>query len=216
MARLNTKTSATPQSRATTVDTLYRDPTPADPSTRTRQSTYSVMSPRSSVHSDKENDVPESRQSTPQLHAKRKSALGRRARLPTPDSGEPANSSKRQKVHSALMSRSIPEISDQDMGVFEDEEDAEDDVDAAGLPTPTDAQIDDFASQEDDDQTERGLHTPEPADEDDEDDEDNDPALRNYNPNQKPEKRRQIRASYRTLQREIDGNMPPLTSFYSH
>jgi hypothetical protein len=88
MARLNTHLSATPQqqTRASTVDSLYRDPSLAPRDDHdARTSSYSVLSPSASMHSDKENDQPHTRQNTPRP-AKR-ALQGASARMPTPDSG---------------------------------------------------------------------------------------------------------------------------------
>ena len=209
MARLNTHTSATPQSRATTVDTLYRDPTPAGASSRARQSTtYSVMSPGPSIYSDKENEAPESRENTPQSRIKRKVMAGPQARLPTPDSAESANPNKRRRVSNELMSRSnFQDRSDAEAGLDEEDEeeevegDEDDDIDQ-GLPTPVDAQMDEFESQGSDEAEENSAGVGHAGN-----DNDDDPVLRYYNPHQDPEKRRQIRTSYRTLQREVDGEL---------
>lgn len=210
MARINTHPSATPQSRATTADTLYRDPTPAGASSRARQSTtYSVISPAPSIYSDKENDAPESRQDTPKSRTKRKAMAGPGARLITPDSAESANPTKRRRVNGELMSKSnFQSRSDAEAGVYEDddeeevENDEDDDIDQ-GLPTPSDGQIDEFGSQRSDEAEESSAGSENAGNGNDNDDDD--PVLRYYNPHQNPEKRRQIRTSYRTLQREIDG-----------
>lgn len=87
------------------------------------------------------------------------------------------------------------------MGIYDDEQNGEDEEDASqSLPTPIEAETDGNESQEEEEETEGRLPTPANAE-----DEDEDPALRHYNPQQNPAKRRQIRTSYRTLQRELDG-----------
>ncbi|KAJ4355771.1 uncharacterized protein N0V89_003791 [Didymosphaeria variabile] len=211
MARLNTHTSATPmQSRATTVDTLYRDPTPAGRGSTARNSSYSVMSPALSQSSDKENDIPESRQNTPQSRSKRSLMAGTRAqRLPTPDSASTSNPNKRQRT--TKYDSGISDLrgnGDVNVGIYEDGQDEENEEDDGivqdddeferGLPTPTDVGIEDAEGE--DETEEPGLPRP-----DDEFDDDN-PDLRYYNPQQHPEKRRQIRSGYRTLQRELEDN----------
>lgn len=207
MARLNTHTSATPASRANTVDTLYRDPTPAGQGSTARNSSYSVMSPALSQSSDKENNIPESRQSTPQRSSKRQVMAGTRPqRLPTPDSAPTSNENKRRRT-SKYDSRAsnLRATASDSIGVYEDGEDEEDHDDGIaeeeedfafeqGLPTPSNAGSEDAESEE-----ETGLPTPDDLEDDD------DPALRYYNPQQNPEKRRQIRSNYRTLQRELEG-----------
>jgi hypothetical protein len=87
MARLNTHLSATPrQTRSSTADSLYRDPSVAlQDDNNARTSSYSVLSPSASMNSDKENDQPHTRQSTPRP-AKR-GLRGASVRMPTPDSG---------------------------------------------------------------------------------------------------------------------------------
>jgi hypothetical protein len=205
MARLNTHTSATPlQSRASTVDTLYRDPTPA-----ARTSPYSVLSPALSQSSDKENDLPEPRQTTPPP-AKRGlvAMVGTRAqRLPTPDSASThhANPNKRQRT--TKYDSGASELRGSSVGTYKDApaEDGiaeEDDDFEQSLPTPDDAAI---GHAEGDDKTaEPDLSTP--HDDDEDEDEDDDPDSRYYNPNQPTEQRRQIRSGYRTLARDLEGN----------
>jgi hypothetical protein len=100
MARLNTHPSATPQqTRSSTVDTLYRDPSVA-PRTESnvRTSSYSVLSPTRSMNSDKENEQPGTRENTPR-RGKARGLRGTSARMPTPDSGSTAgNGSKRRRT----------------------------------------------------------------------------------------------------------------------
>ncbi|OAF99449.1 Nse4-domain-containing protein [Paraphaeosphaeria sporulosa] len=204
MARLNTHTSATPlRSRATTVDTLYRDPTPAGRGSTARTSSYSVMSPALSQSSDKENDIPESRQNTPSPASKRGSMAGTRAqRLPTPDSASTSNPNKRLRTSKYDSANSeLRGSAAAGIGIYEDgqenEEDAEEEDDfEQALPTPTDAELEDADGQDETEDPEL------PAPEDDDDD----PDMRYYNPQQDPRKRRQIRSNYRNLQRELEDN----------
>ncbi|KAF2715539.1 Nse4-domain-containing protein [Pleomassaria siparia CBS 279.74] len=129
MARLNTHLSATPQpqpGRSSTVDSLYRDPTPQSRlrASTARESSYSVMSP---VHSsDKENDEPESRDNTPHPPTK---GLGHRQmatpRLPTPSSGASSggHASKRRRTDDYSVARSANIFIDEDAAEMDDEED---------------------------------------------------------------------------------------------
>lgn len=100
MARLNTHLSATPQqTRSSTVNSLYRDPSVAPRNDSNAQpASYSVLSPSASQNSDKENDQPPSRVNTPRP-AKR-GLRGASARMPTPDTGSKAsgNGSKRRRT----------------------------------------------------------------------------------------------------------------------
>jgi hypothetical protein len=174
MARLNTHLSATPQqTRSSTVDSLYRDPSVAPRNdSNARPSSYSVLSPSASMNSDKENDGPSSRDSTPRP-AKR-GLRGDSARMPTPDSGSTgaASGSKRRRTGTYSAGRSA---------IYQDEPEGEqDDVD-------------------EDDEEDRDEATPAPTDEDEEG------ALRFYNPNQNPEKRRRVRATMRDHHRMVDG-----------
>ncbi|KAF2742848.1 Nse4-domain-containing protein [Sporormia fimetaria CBS 119925] len=126
MARLNTHLSATPQlpvGRASTVDSLYREPTP-------RQSTYSVLSPTRSA-SDKENEEPDSREGTPRPMRKRPMADQSSARMPTPSTAV-SESRKRQRTDDESVASS--------MHIFEDGEDStppdvNEDVDETGSNT---------------------------------------------------------------------------------
>jgi hypothetical protein len=143
MARLNTRTSATPASRAGTVDSLYRDPTPASRLISTaRQSSYSVLSPGiSSQNSDKENDIPASREATPRAKTKGLAAPSRRTqRLMTPDSGN-GNANKRRRTG-----------------------DYEQDDEASGVPVFEDHEDEPSASEEPSDEQSQRPPTP---DEDD-------------------------------------------------
>ncbi|KAF2028215.1 Nse4-domain-containing protein [Setomelanomma holmii] len=101
MARLNTHLSATPQqTRSSTVDSLYRDPSLAPRNeSNARTSSYSVMSPSASMNSDKENEQPKTRENTPQP-SKRRGLRGASARIPTPDTGSTTgtNGSKRRRT----------------------------------------------------------------------------------------------------------------------
>jgi hypothetical protein len=127
MARINTHLSATPQTRASTVDTLYRDPSvaPQDEATA-RTSSYSVMSPSASMASDKENEQPRTRDNTPQP-TKGRGLRAASARMPTPDSSSTAGShaSKRRRIGGYNLGGS--EIF-QDEAEEDGDEEAEDDV----------------------------------------------------------------------------------------
>jgi hypothetical protein len=126
MARLNTHLSATPQqTRSSTVDMLYRDPSVA-PRTESnaRTSSYSVLSPTRSMNSDKENEQPETRANTPRL-GKARGLRGTSARMPTPDSGSAAGAgSKRRRTDSYSMERSQVYEDGQEDGGANDDEDA--------------------------------------------------------------------------------------------
>ncbi|KAJ4298280.1 hypothetical protein N0V90_006180 [Kalmusia sp. IMI 367209] len=188
MARLNTRTSATPlPSRASTTDSLYRDPTPIDrPHGRStaRQSSYPVMSPMLSMNSDKENDLPISRATTPQPHRRVKGMVNKGVqRPPTPDSGSTSSrdANKRRRTDNySMVASDLQGGEDEDIAVYDDGNDdgGRDEIEE-GLPSPGD-------------------------DRDDDDDEDE--ASRYYDPHQNPEKRRQVRAGFRNLQRELDDN----------
>lgn len=211
MARLNTRPSATPlQSRATTVDALYRDPTPAGRASTARNSSYSVLSHALSQSSDKENDIPESRQNTPPPASKRGFMAGTRAqRLPTPDSAEPSNPNKRRrttKYDSASSElRGVPPAG---VSIYEDTQDGpeeDDDDDEEGYDDDANLEEEEEDANfdfEEDDVSAQALPTPTDAPEDDDDD----PDMRYYNPQQDPRKRRQIRSNFRNLQRELEGN----------
>ncbi|KAL6705444.1 hypothetical protein ACN47E_006709 [Coniothyrium glycines] len=184
MARLNTRLSSTPhQTRSSTVDSLYRDPSVAPRNASdARASTYSVMSPTASQHSDKEND-PLTRQNTPQP-AKRKGLQGRgsTARMPTPDSASTTggNSNKRRRTGDynrpgAHIYEDEPEHG-HDSGPEEDDDDEDENEDEEG-PAQQQAVPDD-----------------------------EEPNLRFYNPNQDPDQRRRLRASMRDHQRMVDDN----------
>lgn len=124
MARLNTHLSATPQpqtGRSSTVDSLYRDPTPlprASSVTRSaaRESMYSTMSPARSFGSDKENDVPRSRDNTPKPVSKGKRPMAPPVHPPTPpsDSTSSRHGNKRRRTDE----HSIPDS----VWVYEDED----------------------------------------------------------------------------------------------
>ena len=131
MARLNTHLSATPQqTRSSTVDTLYRDPSVAPrTASNVRTSSYSVLSPTRSLNSDKENEQPETRENTPR-RGKARGLRGTSARMPTPDSGSTAgNGSKRRRTDNYSMGQS--QIYEDDEG-----EDGENDDDDA-VETPS-------------------------------------------------------------------------------
>jgi hypothetical protein len=177
MARLNTHASVTPrQTRSTTVDSLYRDPSVAPRNeNNARTSSYSVMSPVASMNSsDKENDEPRTRENTPRP-AKGRGLRGASARMPTPDSGSAAagNSNKRRRTGDYSLGTTE---------IFEDEPEDED------------------AEEEDDDTEELDEDaTPGQAEEDDHG------FSKAYNPNQDPDERRRLRANIRDNQRMVDG-----------
>ncbi len=136
MARLNTHLSATPQTRASTVDSLYRDPSVAprnDGNARTES--YSVLSPTRSMNSDKENEQPETRENTP----RRGKAGGLRSasvRMPTPDSGSTTgNGGKRRRTDNYTMTQS--QIHEDGSGEHEEEdEEDEEEVETPSQPPP--------------------------------------------------------------------------------
>lgn len=134
MARLNTHPSATPQTRASTVDSLYRDPSVA-PRTdgNARTSSYSVLSPTRSMNSDKENEQPETRDNTP----RRGKASGLRSasvRMPTPDSGSTSgNGGKRRRTDNYNMADS--QSHEHAHGNQDEEQDDDDDDEQAETPS---------------------------------------------------------------------------------
>ncbi|KAH3907943.1 hypothetical protein HBH56_183190 [Parastagonospora nodorum] len=131
MARLNTHLSATPQqTRSSTVDSLYRDPSAAPRNeSNARTSSYSVLSPSTSMNSDKENDEPQSRENTPRP-AKR-GLRGASARMPTPDTGSTGSGTGNKR-------RRTGRHSSTGVDVFQDgSEEEDDDDDPEEDPTPT-------------------------------------------------------------------------------
>ncbi|KAF2993520.1 nuclear protein [Curvularia kusanoi] len=120
MARLNTRLSVTPQTRASTVDSLYRDPSVAPRhGSSARASAYSVLSPSQS--SDKENMDSESRDNTPPP-AKRKGLSNASGRIPTPDTGSTTGSaSKKRRRASAYDANG-------ESGIYEDEDQEDEDA----------------------------------------------------------------------------------------
>jgi hypothetical protein len=118
MARLNTHLSATPQqTRSSTVDSLYRDPSVAPRNeSNARPSSYSVLSPSASQNSDKENDEPQSHENTPRP-AKR-GLRGASARMPTPDTGSTTSGHGNKR-------RRTGEYSGSGVNVYEDEAEEE-------------------------------------------------------------------------------------------
>ncbi|KAF2875218.1 Nse4 C-terminal-domain-containing protein [Massariosphaeria phaeospora] len=185
MARLNTHLSATPQpARSARGDSLYRDPTPSSQlhgaASTVRDSSYSVMSPARSMNSDKENDVPASRDNTPKPKAQgRRTMVAFGSRLPTPSSGSTSGSgNKRRRTDNYDMESSQ---------IFEDHD--------SGVAVQHD--------HDDDDQDEPGQSaTPEGDDEDE--------STRFYDPNQDPETRRKLRANIRNNHREMEENRDEL------
>ncbi|KAL1796540.1 hypothetical protein ACET3X_005080 [Alternaria dauci] len=181
MARLNTHLSATPQTRASTVDSLYRDPSVAPRNDgNARTSSYSVLSPTRSMNSDKENELPETGDKTPR---RGKSAGLRSAsvRMPTPDSGSTSgNGGKRRRTDNYDMADS--QIHDDARGSQDGE--LEEDDDQVETPSQLPSQS-----------------PPEPEEEGN---------LKFYNPNQDPETRRRLRANMREHQRMLDDNRDDL------
>ncbi|KAI1512110.1 Nse4 domain containing protein [Pyrenophora tritici-repentis] len=138
MARLNTHLSATPQTRASTVDSLYRDPSVGPQNgDNERTSSYSVLSPSRS--SDKENKTPGMREKTPR--GKSGGLRGASARMPTPDSGSTSgNGSKRRRTDNY----SLPQSQVYEDGQDEEEQEEEgDDLEAVDTPTQTQPDNDD-------------------------------------------------------------------------
>ncbi|KAF1927324.1 Nse4-domain-containing protein [Didymella exigua CBS 183.55] len=169
MARLNTHPSATPlQTRSSTVDSLYRDPSVAPRNASSaRGTTYSVMSPSQS--SDKENLGSESRESTPQP-AKRKGLGSASGRIPTPDTGSTVGSggNKRQRTGTYDLNGGSE--------IYADEEEE-----------PERAQR-------------RRTATTQPEEEEE------DSQSKLYNPNQDPNKRREVRYQLRENHRQLEDN----------
>lgn len=175
MARLNTHLSATPQARASTVDSLYRDPSVAPRHGSTvRGSTYSVMSPSQS--SDKENMNSGSRDNTPSPTAKRKGLSNASGRIPTPDTGSTSGGGNNKRRRTSAYS------ANGDAGVYEDEGEAEED------------------GEEEDAEAQSSQRHPTTQPEEDEDSQN-----KLYNPNQDPEKRRRVRYQLRDHHRQLDG-----------
>lgn len=121
MARLNTRLSATPlQTRSSTVDSLYRDPSLAPrQDSNVRASPYSVLSPTQFISSDKENEHPETRDNTPK-RSKARGMRGAAARMPTPDSGSMPGSHGNKR-------RRTGEYNMYESEIFEDEPEEEED-----------------------------------------------------------------------------------------
>lgn len=133
MARLNTRLSATPQTRASTVDSLYRDPSVAPRTEQNgRTSSYSVISPTRSMNSDKENESPATRDNTPR-RGKSRGLRVASARMPTPDSGSTeGNGSKRRRTGNYTMSRSQ---------IYDDGQDTDQDDEEDGIDTPSQSHL---------------------------------------------------------------------------
>ncbi|KAF2015401.1 Nse4-domain-containing protein [Aaosphaeria arxii CBS 175.79] len=191
MARLNTRLSSTPQTgRSSTVDSLYRDPTPASHQRvngfngASRLSSYSVVSPAPSSSSDKENNIPDSRENTPKPTQSNRSRLDT-TRLMTPTSGGSSSRShtghgnKRRRTGDYSLEGSSP-------GIYEDEDASEEGDNVNGTPTGDD------------------IHEDEGGDEDDEEN------TKYYDPQQDPELRRQVRANIRKNHREMEDNRDEL------
>ncbi|KAH7112133.1 Nse4 C-terminal-domain-containing protein [Dendryphion nanum] len=200
MARLNTHLSATPQPngrRSTTIDSLYRDPTPSshlNPPSATsaraaRQSSYSVVSPAPSNNSDKENAIPQSRDNTPKPASSRHAGKNgtSRPRLPTPNSGSgtgAGHASKRRRTDTYSAADAFPTDSEDDVGTDENEQ--TNILDDSHVQDDTDATPDTELDEEEDEET------------------------RYYNPQQNPELRRRLRANIRNNHREMEDNRDEL------
>ncbi|KAG9189477.1 hypothetical protein G6011_06345 [Alternaria panax] len=202
MARLNTHLSATPQTRASTVDSLYRDPSVAPRNdSNARTSSYSVLSPTRSMNSDKENEQPETRGNTP----RRGKAGGLRsasARMPTPDSGSTSgNGGKRRRTDNYTMARS--QIREDAHDADEDAEQEDDDEQAKTPSQPPSQPPSQSPSQPPSQSPSQPPSQPLPEPEEEGD-------LRFYNPNQDPEERRRLRANMREHQRMLEDNRDDL------
>lgn len=178
MARLNTCHSATPlQTRSSTVDSLYRDPSVAPRNVSSaRGTTYSVMSPSQS--SDKENMDSESREGTPQP-AKRKGLGSASGRIPTPDTGSTvgSGSNKRRRTDDYDLNGASEVYEDEDEEGDEEEDEEEE---------PEQPQR-------------RRMATTQPEEEDE------DSQSKLYDPNQDPIKRRDVRYQLRENHRQLEG-----------
>ncbi|KAF1847574.1 Nse4-domain-containing protein [Cucurbitaria berberidis CBS 394.84] len=140
MARLNTHPSATPQqqTRSSTIDSLYRAPSAAPRNeSNVRTSSYSVLSPTRSMNSDKENDLPQTRENTPQPH-KVRGRRGASARMPTPDSGSTTgdNGNKRRRTGNYTMPESEIFTDELEAEEQEDEEDEDAEEPSQVQPEP--------------------------------------------------------------------------------
>ncbi|KAF3037456.1 nuclear protein [Didymella heteroderae] len=175
MARLNTHHSPTPlQTRSSTVDSLYRDPSVAPRNANSaRGTTYSVMSPSQS--SDKENVDSESREGTPQP-AKRRGLGSASGRIPTPDTGSTVSSgsNKRRRTDDYDLNGASE--------VYEDEDEEENEEEQPGRPQR------------------RRTTTAQPEEEEE------DSQSKMYNPNQDPNKRREVRYQLRENHRQLEDN----------
>ncbi|KAF2648253.1 Nse4-domain-containing protein [Lophiostoma macrostomum CBS 122681] len=206
MARLNTRTSATPLppgGRSVTVDSLYRDPTPlSQVASRARQSTYSVMSP--ATNSDKENEHPESPGSTPQPPSKSRRPMGAPStRLPTPQSGSSAgNANKRRRTDDYSAADSTAIYADEDEDEDEDE-DAEAELDDA---VQVELDDEDEMDQEEDESEDENASASASASASAAPAVPEDEVTKYYDPDQDPEIRRQLRANIRNHRREIEDN----------
>ncbi|KAH7344350.1 Nse4 C-terminal-domain-containing protein [Pyrenochaeta sp. MPI-SDFR-AT-0127] len=183
MARLNTHPSATPrQTRSSTVDSLYRDPSVAlRNESNARTSTYSVISPSRSMNSDKENEQPETRGNTPRP-TKARGLRGASARIPTPDSGSTAGShgNKRRRTGSYSMTGSE---------IFEDEPEEEEEAESG----QHEGQEDQTQTQPDEDEDEGDLRFYNP----------------NQDPDQRRRLRARMRDHQRTVDENRDEMVKP-------
>lgn len=177
MARLNTHHSATPlQTRSSTVDSLYRDPSVAPRNASSaRGTTYSVMSPSQS--SNKENMDSESRESTPQP-TKRKGLGSASGRIPTPDTGSTTGSAsnKRRRTGNYSLNSGSEIHEDEDEDEEAEDEDEEEQQRPQRRRTATTQ-----AGEEEDSQS------------------------KFYNPNQDPNERREVRYQLRENIRQLEG-----------
>lgn len=188
MARLNTHRSATPQTRASTVDSLYRDPSVAPRNgSAARGSAYSVLSPSQS--SDKENMNSDSRDNTPPP-AKRKGLSNASGRIPTPDTGSTAGSASNKRRRTGAYS------TNGEPAVYEDEEEEDEDEDEDEDEELAEAQG----------RRRQTITQPE---------EEEDIQTTLYNPNQDPEKRRQVRYQLRDHHRQLEGTLFTIQYVYN-
>ena len=179
MARLTTRLSATPlRTRETTQDSLYRDPSVAPQhASNARGSTRTTYSVVSpSQSSDKENMDSESREGTPQP-AKRKGLGSASGRIPTPDTGSTTDANnKRRRTGNYSMNGASELYQD------EDEDEAEEEGEEEELEHGRS----------------RRQTTTQPEEEEDS-------QSKLYNPNQDPEKRREVRYQLRDNHRQLEG-----------
>ncbi|CAI6337272.1 unnamed protein product [Periconia digitata] len=217
MARLNTRTSATPIGRASSIDSLYRDPTPHDRVTRDatpHQSPYSVASPVNPLGSDKENDfLSESRQASPQPHSR----LSKPQQMPfrhsprsrTSKSGPAStrNASKRRRTDNYEFTAS--DVDDakvyQDHSEVDDAKVYQDHSEVADEDEDAKEQVEDAEMEDRDGSSNPSLTSDDEGEENGDEDEEEE-ELKYYNPDQNVDKRRALRISMRDSRREIEVN----------